>query len=127
MDASSENPHLIRIIINGEGKDVISNAHGFDYARAWVAYDANGTKLRWADARVVQYTYQEGDAYIILGLDLDHINYANYGTTLVEQAYTDYDPVEDLKKRVSSLESTQPINTNDISLLNTNVTAVKAG
>ena len=96
----------IPVVVDGVGKDVISNAIAYSYARAWVVYDANGNKLRWASEGEVQYTYQEGDAYIILGLDSDRgTAYANYGTVLIRLKYTDYLPVAQIEKRVDDLEA----------------------
>ena len=95
----------IPVVVDGVGEDVISNAIAHSYARAWVVYDVNGNKLRYASEGEVQYTYQNGDAYIILGLDSEHgTAYANYGTVLIQEKYTDYLPVAQIEKRVDALE-----------------------
>ena len=62
--------------------------------------------LRYVDAND-QYTYQEGDAYVMFfymassGQKLCVVE----GTEYVYEAYTDYKPLDDLKQEVNSLQT----------------------
>lgn len=83
------------------GQNIITNAFG--YGSDWSTYnvyDDNFQRLRTGGTNQ-QYTYQDGDAFIKISYS-GNARYANYGTTLIQEPYTDYLPLVELAASVQT-------------------------
>ena len=87
-------------------KGLVTKGSGTNGVTSQVIFDKAKKVLRYVDAND-QYTYQEGDAYVMFfymassGQGLCIVE----GTEYVYEAYTDYKPLDDLKKEVKSLQT----------------------
>ena len=87
-------------------KGLVTKGSGTNGVTSQVVFDKAKKVLRYVDAND-QYTYQEGDAYVMFfymassGQGLCIVE----GTEYVYEAYTDYKPLDDLKKEVKSLQT----------------------
>lgn len=87
-------------------KGLVTKGSGTNGVTSQVVFDKAKKVLRYVDAND-QYTYQEGDAYVMFfymassGQGLCIVE----GTEYVYEAYTDYKPLDDLKKEVKSLQA----------------------
>lgn len=87
-------------------KGLVTKGSGTNGVTSQVIFDKAKKVLRYVDAND-QYTYQEGDAYVVFcymassGQGLCIVE----GTEYVYEAYTDYKPLDDLKKEVKSLQT----------------------
>lgn len=85
---------------------LVTKGSGTNGVTSQVVFDKEKKVLRYVDAND-QYTYQEGDAYVMFfymassGQGLCIVE----GTEYVYEAYTDYKPLDDLKKEVKSLQT----------------------
>ena len=85
---------------------LVTKGSGTNGVTSQVVFDKAKKVLRYVDAND-QYTYQEGDAYVMFfymassGQGLCIVE----GTEYVYEAYTDYKPLDDLKKEVKSLQT----------------------
>ncbi len=92
------------ILVSENG--LVTKGSGTNGVTSQVVFDKAKKVLRYVDAND-QYTYQEGDAYVMFfymassGQGLCIIE----GTEYVYEAYTDYKPLDDLKKEVKSLQT----------------------
>ena len=71
----------IPVIKDGIGMDIVSNALVVSYAASYAVYDKDFNLLRVSVNTSPQYTYQDGDFYVIFGFNISDKR-ANYGTTL---------------------------------------------
>lgn len=84
----------------------MTKGSGTNGVTSQVVFDKAKKALRYVDAND-QYTYQEGDAYVMFfymassGQKLCVVE----GTEYVYEAYTDYKPLDDLKQEVNSLQT----------------------
>lgn len=87
-------------------KGLVTKGSGTNGVTSQVVFDKAKKALRYVDAND-QYTYQEGDAYVMFfymassGQKLCVVE----GTEYVYEAYTDYKPLDDLKQEVNSLQT----------------------
>lgn len=87
-------------------KGLVTKGSGTNGVTSQVVFDKAKKVLRYVDAND-QYTYQEGDAYVMFfymassGEKLCVVE----GTEYVYEAYTDYKPLDDLKQEVNSLQT----------------------
>ena len=87
-------------------KGLVTKGSGTNGVTSQVVFDKAKKVLRYVDAND-QYTYQEGDAYVMFfymassGQKLCVVE----GTEYVYEAYTDYKPLDDLKQEVNSLQT----------------------
>lgn len=109
--------YLVTGYIPVDGKNIIAAA--YSSSGTWTTmfiYDADKNFLR-TNGTSTQYTYQEGDAYVRISLRSNDIR-ANYGNTLLPyEDFTDYKPLDDLKKRVDALDGGEK---SDLSLVQMN-------
>lgn len=87
-------------------KGLVTKGSGTNGVTSQVIFDKAKKVLRYVDAND-RYSYQEGDAYVVFcymassGQGLCIVE----GTEYVYEAYTDYKPLDDLKKEVKSLQT----------------------
>ena len=87
-------------------KGLVTKGSGTNGVTSQVVFDKAKKVLRYVDAND-QYTYQEGDAYVMFfymassGQGLCIVE----GTEYVYEAYTDYKPLDELKQDVKSLRT----------------------
>lgn len=87
-------------------KGLVTKGSGTNGVTSQVVFDKAKKVLRYVDAND-QYTYQEGDAYVMFfymassGEKLCIVE----GTEYVYEAYTDYKPLDDLKQELNSLQT----------------------
>ena len=87
-------------------KGLVTKGSGTNGVTSQVVFDKAKKALRYVDAND-QYTYQEGDAYVMFfymassGQKLCVVE----GTEYVYEAYTDYKPLDDLKQELNSLQT----------------------
>lgn len=87
-------------------KGLVTKGSGTNGVTSQVVFDREKKVLRYVDAND-QYTYQEGDVYVMFfymassGQGLCVVE----GTEYVYEPYSDYKPLDDLKKEVASLQT----------------------
>ena len=87
-------------------KGLVTKGSGTNGVTSQVIFDKAKKVLRYVDAND-QYTYQEGDAYVVFC----YMASSGQGLCIVEgteyeyEAYTDYKPLDELKQNVKSLQT----------------------
>ena len=83
-------------------QNIIGNVLVADYAAAYAVFDENLSFLRTI-VNSNKYTYQEGDFYVIMGLNgLPSDKMANYGDEI--ETYTPFTPLKDVEENRKAIE-----------------------